>query len=67
MGKECLLFNLVDSELIRFDSQVSLDRYLKLHPEVTLEARKRNTSYAKRQKKIGNNNKFESMPQLFED
>ena len=37
------------------------------NPEVTLEARKRNTSYAKRQKKIGNNNKFESMPQLFED
>ena len=67
MGKECLLFNLVDSELIRFDSQVSLDRYLKLHPEVTLEARKRNTSYAKRQKKMKSNKEHESTPHLFQD
>ena len=42
-------------------------RYLKLHPEVTLEARKRNTSYAKRQKKMKSNKEHESTPHLFQD
>ena len=67
MGKECFLFNFLDSELIRFDSQLSLDRYLKVHSDVRSEAERRNSAYNKRQKKMKRIEKKESELQLFQD
>ena len=67
IGKECFLFNLVDSELIHFDSQENLERYLKLYPDVTSEAKRRNSAYAKRHKRMKRIKDIESEFHLFQD
>lgn len=65
-GKECFLFNYVDSDLIKIDSQESLDKYLSDYSEVTLEAKRRNSASTKRENKSNKKSKLETDQQLFE-
>lgn len=64
-GKNCYLFNYLDSELIYIDSKESLDKYLGKYPEVTLEARRRNSASAKRENKLKRDMNLSTDPQLF--
>jgi hypothetical protein len=60
-GKDCQIWVAQDSELYRFDNQGSLDKWLTLYPEVAEEAKKRLSTFRRRESKRNATNQ----PDLF--
>ena len=60
-GKDCQIWVAQDSELYKFDNQSSLEEWLTLYPEVEAEARKRLSTFRRREIKRNTTNQ----PDLF--
>lgn len=65
LGKECYLFNLMDSDLTKFDSDKSLNKFLDSHQKVANESQKRLATYRKRLTKRETGAKNTEPPSLF--
>jgi hypothetical protein len=48
-GKSCKIWVTMDAELYDFDNLTSIEKWLRLYPDVALEARKRLSSYRRRE------------------
>lgn len=50
-GKECFVWLATESELLRFDNETSLNKFLTKYPDQSLEAKKRLAQFRKRESK----------------
>lgn len=65
MNKESYMYNLIDQELIHFDTLKNLDGYLKGHREVQEEAVRRLHTYRSRSNRLSSKSFDQTNPQLF--
>jgi hypothetical protein len=55
-GKNCFIWVAPDSDLYQFDNQNSLQNWLKIYPEVAVEAQRRLNTFRRRETKRAQSN-----------